>query len=50
MDPNECGGVQIETKGHLKAQFTNANEAGGHSADGEMQQKSQSAGDIHNGE
>lgn len=51
MDRNESGGVQMETKGRLEAPLTNAKEAGDHSVEGEMQEKSQSAGDIiHNGE
>lgn len=51
MDRNESGGVQMETKGRLEAPLTNAKEAGDQSVEGEMQEKSQSAGDIiHNGE
>lgn len=54
MDPNESGGVQMETKAQLEAPLTN--EAGQLLMGGEMQtkqqvqEKLQSPGDIHNGE
>lgn len=50
MERNGSGGVQMETEGHLEAPLTNAKEAGDHSVEGQMQEKLQSAGDIHNGE
>lgn len=56
MDPNESGGVQIETKNHLEAPHINAKEPGDFSVEGETQTKQQvqetlqSTGQVQNGE